>query len=110
MINGISVINGINAISAISVIYFNETNKDIYMSNDKITNRLDELEIKINSLEEMLKNVLNNQIKILAIQQKTNDHVDFVESVYEAIKQPFYKAMTIVNGKSICPKTTCNDS
>jgi hypothetical protein len=72
--------------------------------NDQLSSKLDALEGKMNTLQILLHEVLQNQEKILEEQQRTNGHVEFVESVYETVKKPFYRAMTMIHGKTIQPE------
>jgi len=76
------------------------------ITNDELKSKLDALELKLDSLRESLEIVLENQERILEEQTRTNDHVEFVESVYETVKKPFYRVMTLIHGKAIQPKDT----
>ena len=56
---------------------------------------------KLNLIEERL----NKIEKILSMQQissqKMSEHIDFVDSVYESVKKPFCKVLSIYNGNNV---------
>ena len=62
----------------------------IYKINNQtnINNRLDKIESKINKMEEKIEKIIllleNNNKKC----QKMSEHIDFVEHVYENVKNP----------------------
>ena len=61
-----------------------ETNTD----NNKLDNKLDVILEKLNNLESKYKSLENKLDNIQKSTQNMDDHIDFVETVYNVIKNP----------------------
>lgn len=64
------------------------------MSNEDILKILKRIEERLDNIE----NILSETQKSA---QKMENHIDFVDTVYDNIKKPFYKILTYYNGNPV---------
>jgi len=64
------------------------------MNDENIIEILKRIEERLDNIE----NILNNTQKSA---QKMEDHIDFVDTIYDNIKKPFSKILTYYNGNEV---------
>lgn len=68
------------------------------MNNDKIVDKIIELENRCERMETKMDKILELLEKDC---KKMTDHIDFIENVYDNVKSPFYYLMDKVNSVSL---------
>lgn len=67
------------------------------MSKEETQKILDEISALNAKLETLEKNILEKLEKISAETEKMDQHVEFVQGIYEKIKSPFHYAMNKIS-------------
>lgn len=61
--------------------------------DEEILKRLKDIDKRLEKIE----NILDSQN---FYSQKMSDHIDFVDSVYDSVKKPFWKVLSLYNGNN----------
>lgn len=65
------------------------------MTNEKeIINILKDIQTRLDNIELMLKEQKESS-------RKMDEHIEFIDSVYDTVKKPFCKALSIYNGQTV---------
>jgi archaellum component FlaC len=76
--------------------------EDILIILDKIDKRLELLEDKINKIESYQSNIYNNTYKM-------EQHINFVEDIYDKVKKPLVYATNKINSYISGPQININE-
>lgn len=65
-----------------------------------------ELQERLQRIEDVLMVIHRDMQDIKSRLHKMEGHVDFVEDVYDRVKKPFYKVMSLVSRRAIEPPSS----
>ena len=57
--------------------------------NESLIEKIEKIENRLDNIELLLENINSHITKLNSSCQNMDDHIDFVESVYERLKKPF---------------------